>query len=50
MMAALTLPNKIASYAEIKAVKKAAVSLVPETEPERAQAGRPRPPTTSSRS
>ena len=35
MMAAMTLPNKIASYAEIKAVKKAAASLVPETEPER---------------
>ncbi len=32
MMAAMTLPNKIASYAEIKAVKKAAVSMVPETE------------------
>jgi polyribonucleotide nucleotidyltransferase len=35
MMAAMTLPNKIASYAEIKAVKKAAASVVPETEPER---------------
>jgi polyribonucleotide nucleotidyltransferase len=32
MMAAMTLPNKIASYAEIKAVKKAASSMVPETE------------------
>jgi polyribonucleotide nucleotidyltransferase len=32
MMAALTMKGKIASYAEIKAVKKAAVSLVPETE------------------
>ncbi len=32
MRAALTLPVKIASYAEIKAVKKAAVSLVPEAE------------------
>ena len=35
MMAAMTLPNKIASYAEIKAVKKAVISLVPETEAER---------------
>jgi polyribonucleotide nucleotidyltransferase len=35
MMAAMTLPNKIASYTEIKAVKKAAASVVPETEPER---------------
>ena len=35
MMAAMTLPNKIASYAEIKAVKKAAVSMVPETEVEK---------------
>jgi polyribonucleotide nucleotidyltransferase len=35
MMAALTMKGKIASYAEIKAVKKAAASLVPETEPER---------------
>ena len=35
MRAALTMPGKIASYAEIKAVKKAAVSMVPETEPER---------------
>ena len=33
MMAAMTMSNKIASYAEIKAVKKAAASLVPETEP-----------------
>ena len=32
MLAAMTMPNKIASYAEIKAVKKAAVSLVPEAE------------------
>jgi polyribonucleotide nucleotidyltransferase len=38
MLAAMRLPVKIASYAEIKAVKKAAASLVPETEPER-QAG-----------
>jgi polyribonucleotide nucleotidyltransferase len=37
MMAALTMPGKIASYAEIKAVKKAAASMVPETEPERRQ-------------
>jgi polyribonucleotide nucleotidyltransferase len=35
MMAAMTLPDKIASYTEIKAVKKAAASVVPETEPER---------------
>jgi polyribonucleotide nucleotidyltransferase len=35
MMAALTMRGKIASYAEIKAVKKAAVSLVPEAEEER---------------
>jgi polyribonucleotide nucleotidyltransferase len=35
MTAALTMPNKIASYAEIKAVKKAAASMVPETEPEK---------------
>ncbi len=35
MMAALTLPKKIASYAEIKAVKKAAVSVVPEEEEDR---------------
>src|SRR4029077_3709140 len=35
MMAALTTPNKIASYAEIKALKKAAVSLVPEGEEEK---------------
>jgi polyribonucleotide nucleotidyltransferase len=32
MMAAMTLPNKIASYTEIKAVKKAAVSMIPQTE------------------
>jgi len=32
MMAAMTLPNKISSYNEIKAVKKAAVSMVPEAE------------------
>jgi polyribonucleotide nucleotidyltransferase len=32
MKAAMTLSNKIASYGEIKAVKKAAVSLVPETD------------------
>ena len=35
MMGAMTLPNKIASYAEIKAVKKAAASMVPETELEK---------------
>jgi len=35
MLAAMTLPNKIASYSEIKAVKKAVVSLVPEAETER---------------
>ncbi|HTO86092.1 MAG TPA: polyribonucleotide nucleotidyltransferase [Thermoanaerobaculia bacterium] len=35
MMAALTMKGKISSYAEIKAVKKAAVSLIPETEAER---------------
>jgi polyribonucleotide nucleotidyltransferase len=34
MTAALTMKGKIASYAEIKAVKKAAESLVPETEAE----------------
>ena len=37
MMAALTMPQKIASYSEIKAVKKAAVSMVPETEEEKKQ-------------
>ena len=37
MLAALTMGGKIASYAEIKAVKKAAVSMVPETEPEKRQ-------------
>ena len=37
MRAALTMSGKIASYAEIKAVKKAAASMVPETEPERRQ-------------
>jgi len=35
MMAAMTLANKIQSYAEIKAVKKAAASMVPETEAEK---------------
>jgi polyribonucleotide nucleotidyltransferase len=35
MMAAMTLPNKILSYAEIKAVKKAAASVVPEDQPEK---------------
>ena len=35
MMAAMTLPDKILSYAEIKAVKKAAASLVPEDQPEK---------------
>jgi polyribonucleotide nucleotidyltransferase len=35
MMAAMTLPSKIASYAEIKTVKKAAVSVVPEEEEEK---------------
>jgi polyribonucleotide nucleotidyltransferase len=35
MLAAMTLPNKIASYAEIKAVKKAIGSMVPEEEAER---------------
>jgi polyribonucleotide nucleotidyltransferase len=35
MLAAMTMGNKIASYAEIKAVKKAAVSLVPEAEDEK---------------
>jgi polyribonucleotide nucleotidyltransferase len=35
MVAAMTLPSKIASYAEIKAVKKAAVSVVPEEEEEK---------------
>jgi polyribonucleotide nucleotidyltransferase len=34
MRAAMTMNNKIASYAEIKAVKQAAVSLVPEAQPE----------------
>ncbi|MDQ5872502.1 MAG: polyribonucleotide nucleotidyltransferase [Acidobacteriota bacterium] len=34
MRAALTMSNKIASYAEVKAVKKAAVSMVPEDQPE----------------
>ena len=33
MLAAMRLPNKIASYTEIKAVKKAAASLVPEADP-----------------
>jgi polyribonucleotide nucleotidyltransferase len=37
MRAALTLPNKIQSYTEIKAVKKAAVSMVPESDAERRQ-------------
>ena len=37
MRAALTLPVKIQSYTEVKAVKKAAVSMVPETEAERRQ-------------
>jgi polyribonucleotide nucleotidyltransferase len=37
MRAALTMPGKIASYMEIRAVKKAAASMVPETEPERRQ-------------
>jgi polyribonucleotide nucleotidyltransferase len=37
MRAALTMPGKIASYLEIKAVKKAAASMVPESEPERRQ-------------
>ncbi|HEY6930839.1 MAG TPA: polyribonucleotide nucleotidyltransferase, partial [Thermoanaerobaculia bacterium] len=32
MMAAMTLPSKIASYAEIRAVKRAAVSMIPEAE------------------
>ncbi len=41
MRAAMTLSNKIASYAEIKAVKKAAVSLVPEADAvKRAQVGK----------
>ncbi len=41
MMAALTMKGKIASYAEIKAVKMAAVSMVPETEEElREQTGK----------
>ena len=31
-MAAMTLSSKIASYSEIRAVKKAAVSMVPEAE------------------
>ena len=37
MRAAMTLPNKIHSYSEIKAVKKAAVSIVPEEDAERRQ-------------
>jgi polyribonucleotide nucleotidyltransferase len=37
MRAALTLPDKIHSYTEIKAVKKAAVSMVPEGDAERRQ-------------
>jgi len=37
MRAALTMPGKIASYMEIRAVKKAAASMVPESEPERRQ-------------
>jgi polyribonucleotide nucleotidyltransferase len=37
MRAALTMPDKITSYSEIKAVKKAAVSMVPEEEHERRQ-------------
>jgi len=37
MRAAMTLPNKIHSYTEIKAVKKAAVSIVPEEDAERRQ-------------
>jgi polyribonucleotide nucleotidyltransferase len=37
MKAALTLPGKIHSYSEIKAVKKAAVSIVPEEDAERRQ-------------
>ena len=37
MRAALTLPNKIQSYTEIKAVKKAAVSMVPESDADRRQ-------------
>ena len=40
MMAAMTLPNKIASYAEIKAVKKAAASHGPGDRAREAQAGR----------
>jgi polyribonucleotide nucleotidyltransferase len=35
MLAAMTLPSKIASYAEIRAVKKAAVSMIPESEEEK---------------
>ena len=35
MMAAMTLPSKIASYTEIRAVKRAAVSMIPETEESR---------------
>ena len=35
MLAAMTMPSKIASYAEIKAVKKAAVAMVPEAETEK---------------
>src|SRR5262245_3337566 len=37
MMAAMTLPSKIASYSEIKAVKKAAVSVIPEADEEKRQ-------------
>jgi polyribonucleotide nucleotidyltransferase len=37
MRAALALPNKIQSYAEVKAVKKAAASMVPESDAERRQ-------------
>jgi len=37
MRAAMTLPNKIHSYTEIKAVKKAAVSIVPEEDALRRQ-------------
>ncbi len=37
MMGALTMKGKIASYAEIKMVKKSAVSMVPENEPEKRQ-------------
>jgi polyribonucleotide nucleotidyltransferase len=35
MIAAMTLPSKIASYTEIRAVKRAAVSMIPETEESR---------------